>query len=218
MNLTISRPIQIFALVAVIAAVGGVALLAMKPHGAAAPPVVASKPPAVAPKTASTVPATVASKPAGSRETAAPSTAAAQKPSVAATTAATAVRAKKPVSVVGTNGLPVMIDSALKKHDIVIVSVFDPQSPTDAISYEEAKAGANDARVGFVGISLLDNPVAAALTSALPGGGLLPAPGVLIYRRPGKLVQRMDGFADRDVVAEAAAASVTAAPITGAGS
>jgi hypothetical protein len=111
-----------------------------------------------------------------------------------------------------------MINSALKKHDIVIVSVFDPQSPTDAISYEEAKAGASDARVGFVGISLLDNPVAAALTSALPGGGLLPSPGVLIYRRPGKLVQRMDGFTDRGVVAEAAAASVTAAPLTGAGS
>ena len=60
------------------------------------------------------------------------------------------------------------------------------------------------------GVSLLDSPVAAALTSALPGGGLLPAPGVLIYRRPGNLVQRIDGFTDRDVVAEAAAASVTA--------
>ncbi len=212
MNLTVSRPIQIFALVAVIAAVGGVAMLAMKPKHAAAPPVVATKP-AVAPTTA----ATLTSKPAGSRDTAAASSTA--KPSVAPTSAPTVIVPRPTAaSVVGANGLPVTINSALKKHDIVIVSVFDPQSPTDAISYEEAKAGASAARVGFVGVSLLDNPVAAALTSALPGGGLLPAPGVLIYRRPGNLVQRIDGFTDRDVVAEAAVASVTAAPLTGAGS
>ena len=211
MNLTVSRPIQIFALVAVIAAVGGVAMLAMKPKPVATPPVVAVKQPVAAPNAASTM----ASKRAGSRAVATPSYTA--KPKVPATAAPT-VTAPRPLSVVGANGLPTMIDSALKKHDIVIVSVFDPQSPTDAISYEEAKAGASAARVGFVGISLLDNPVAAALTSALPGGGLLPSPGVLIYRRPGKLVQRIDGFSDRDVVAEAAAASVTAAPLTGAGS
>jgi hypothetical protein len=128
------------------------------------------------------------------------------------------ITAKRPVSVVGANGLPLTINAALKKHDIVIVSVFDPESATDAISYAEAKAGASSARVGFVGISLLDNPVAAALTSALPSGGLLPAPGVLIYRRPGTLVQRIDGFTDRDAVAQAAVASVTAAPMTGVGS
>ncbi len=118
---------------------------------------------------------------------------------------------------VAKNGLPTMIDEALRLHRIVVVSVFDPQSATDAISYAEAKAGASDAQVGFVGISLLDSPLAAALTSAMPGGGLLPAPGVLIYRRPGTLVQRIDGFTDRAVVAQAAAASVTAPPFTGTG-
>jgi hypothetical protein len=40
---------------------------------------------------------------------------------------------------------------------------------------------------------------------------------VLIYRRPGILVERIDGFTDRDVVAQAAAASVTAPPLTGSG-
>ena len=117
----------------------------------------------------------------------------------------------------GKNGLPTAIDEALRLHRIVVVSVFDPQSATDAISYAEARAGASDARVGFIGISLLDSTLAAALTSALPGGGLLPAPGVLIYRRPGTLVERLDGFADRDVVAQAAVASVTASPVTGSG-
>jgi hypothetical protein len=55
------------------------------------------------------------------------------------------------------------------------------------------------------------------LTTTLPGGGLLPAPGVLIYRRPGTLVERIDGFTDKDVVAQAAVASVTAPPFTGTG-
>ena len=213
MDLTISRPVQIFALVAVIAVAGGGAMLAMKPKTAAAPPVVVTKP-AVAPASAA---ATVASKPAGSRRTAAP---AKTTPSTAVTASAPTVTTPKtaPASVIGTNGLPLTINAAFKKHAIVIVSVFDPESPTDAISYAEAKAGATSAGVGFVGISLLDNPLAAALTSALPDGGLLPAPGVLIYRRPGTLVQRIDGFTDRDAVAQAAATSMTAAPMTGAGS
>jgi len=209
-NLTISRPVQIFALVAMIAAVGGGAMLMMKPKHAAAPPVVVAKPAAAPAK------AGVASKPVGSRQNAAPP--AAKPAAKASASPPTVIVAKRPVRVVGANGLPLTINAALKRHAIVIVSVFDPESATDAISYAEAKAGASSARVGFVGISLLDNSLAAALTSALPSGGLLPAPGLLIYRRPGTLVQLIDGFTDRDAVAQAAAASVTAAPITGAGS
>jgi hypothetical protein len=198
-NLTVSRPVQIFALVAVIAAVGGGAMLMLRPKQATTAPVVLTKSPAT--------PAT----------TAAP-TAPAAKPKPAATKYPAAPRAvqvaKVPAKVVGANGLPLAIDKALRTHTIVVVSLFDPESSTDAISYAEAKAGAADAKVGFVAVSLLDNPIAAALTSSLPSGGLLPAPGVLVYRRPGMLVQRIDGFADRDVIAQAAAASVTAPPMT----
>jgi len=206
-NLTVGRPIRIFALVAVVAAVGGLAMLMMKPKHSSSPPVAASKP---------TTPARVTAPAAPTRRTHV-----ATKPVGAAKKAPTspAVRpAPKPVAKaapVGANGLPSAIDAAFAKHRIVVVSVFDPQSSTDAISYSEAKAGAEDARVGFVGISLLDSPVAAALTSSLPGGGLLPAPGVLVYRKPGTLVQRIDGFADRDVVAQAAASGATAPPVTG---
>ena len=203
--MTVSRPIKIFALVAVIAAAGGASMLALKPKQAAAPPVVVSKPAALTPKVA-TAPHRTAT------------TAATAKPAAPAHRPAkqTAKQAPK-APAVAKNGLPTLIDQAFRSHRIVVVSVFDPQSATDAISYAEAKAGASDARVGFVGISLLDSPLSAALTSAMPGGGLLPAPGVLIYRRPGTLVQRIDGFTDRDVVAQAAAASVTAPPFTGTG-
>jgi len=204
-DLTVSRPIKILALVAVIAATGGVGMLMLKPKPAATPPIVITK--AAAPATTT---------PAAPRRTA--TTSAAAKPAAPAHRASAhkAVRVAR-LPVVAKNGLPTAIDQALESHRIVVVSVFDPQSATDAISYAEARSGAADARAGFVGISLLDSPLAAALTSALPGGGLLPAPGVLIYRRPGILVERIDGFTDRDVVAQAAAASVTAAPITGPG-
>ena len=203
MNLTVSRPVQIFALVAVIAAVGGGAMLMLKPTQAATAPVVLSKSPATPakPTVAPTAPA------------AKPKPAATKSPATPAAPRAVQV-AKVPARVVGANGLPLAIDKALRTHAIVVVSLFDPESSTDAISYAEAKAGAADAKVGFVAISLLDNPIAAALTSSLPSGGLLPAPGVLVYRRPGMLVQRIDGFADRDVIAQAAAASMTAPAIT----
>jgi len=203
--MTVSRPIKIFALVAVIAAAGGASMLALKPKQAAAPPVLVSKP--AAPTT------TIATAP---HRTA--TTAATTKPATPAHRPAKPKATQTPKApAVAKNGLPAVIDEAFRSHRIVVVSVFDPQSATDAISYAEAKAGASDARVGFVGISLLDSPLSSALTSAMPGGGLLPAPGVLIYRRPGTLVQRIDGFTDRDVVAQAAAASVTAPPFTGTG-
>jgi len=128
------------------------------------------------------------------------------------------VTAPKPAAAqeVAADGLPMTLAKALRAHSIVVVSVFNPESQTDAISFAEAQAGASEAGVGFVGISVLDSIAAGALTTALPGGGLLPSPGVLVYRRPDTLVDRIDGFADRDTVAQAAVASVTAAPITGA--
>jgi hypothetical protein len=211
-DLTISRPIKILALVAIMLAAGGGAMLTLSraKQAPATPVVVEPSTPTVT--TTSTTPATptatkhaAATKPAGTR-TAPP------------TSVAPATAAKTSDSAVGDNGLPTMLDDAFHKHAIVVVSVFDPQSETDAVSYAEAKAGASDARVGFVGVDLLDSTVAGALTTSLPGGGLLPEPGVLIYRRPGTLVERLDGFNDRDVVAQAAVASVSAPPMTAAGS
>jgi hypothetical protein len=198
--MTISRPVQIFALVAVIAAVGGFGLLMLKPKKAATPPVVAQS--AAATATTATSRSTEPSAKAGTRT--APPTSGPREP------------AKKAPSLVAANGLPMTIDAAFRKHRIVVVSLFNPQAPSDGISFAEARAGASDAGAGFVGVSLLDNLLASALTTSLPGGGLLPDPGVLIYRRPGVLVQRLDGFADRDVVAEASAAGVTAPALTAA--
>src|ERR1700740_3639326 len=143
MSMTVSRPVRIFALVALIAAIGGAAMLTLQKHTTA--PAVVTTPPA---------------HPAASRPT-----------SKATTTPKTATRSQRPTApakkapapVIASNGLPTSLDDALRSHKVVVVSVFDPQSSTDAISYAEAKAGAAEAGVGFVAVSVLDNPVASAL-------------------------------------------------------
>lgn len=101
--------------------------------------------------------------------------------------------------------LPAQLQWALAQHRVVVVSLYDPSSDVDAISVAEAQAGARDAGVGFLLVSVLDDKVAGRLTALLPGGGLLPDPGVLVYRAPGTLAYRFDGFTDRDAVAQAAA-------------
>jgi hypothetical protein len=100
--------------------------------------------------------------------------------------------------------LPQPLQWQLAHHKVVVVSFYNPSSNVDAISVAEAHAGATAAGAGFLLVSVLDNKVAGILTALLPGGGLLPDPGVLVYRAPGDVALRLDGFADRDAVAQAA--------------
>jgi hypothetical protein len=114
--------------------------------------------------------------------------------------------------------LPQALQWQLAHHKVVVVSFYNPSSDVDAISVAEAHAGATAAGAGFLLVSVLDNKVAGILTALLPGGGLLPDPGVLVYRAPGNVALRLDGFADRDAVAQAAtnalAGETQAAPTT----
>jgi hypothetical protein len=212
---TVSRPIKILALILVIAGVAGIGSLKVlgtssgDPSGTGAPSVAQIRARAHAATTATAAPAAKpAAKPA--HHAAAPKTVAKPKP-----VAARPKPTPKPRPTVAANGLPIVLADALRAHRIVVVSTFDPQSPTDAVSYAEARAGAADARVGFLGVSVLDDTIAAPLTAALPGGGLLPLPGTLVYRAPGTLIERVDGFADKDSIAALALNARTAPALTG---
>jgi len=112
--------------------------------------------------------------------------------------------------------LPKALQWQLAHHKVVVVSFYNPSSNVDAISVAEAHAGATDAGAGFLLVSVLDNKVAGILTGLLPGGGLLPDPGVLIYRAPGNVAFRFDGFNDRASIAQAAtnALSGETGPVT----
>jgi hypothetical protein len=114
-----------------------------------------------------------------------------------------------PMPVVLLPGLTPEVAAALRSHDVVVVSLFDPQARVDQISLAEASAGAKAAHAGFVPLDVLRQGQGDPLLKQL---GVLPDPAVLVYRRPGDIVARFDGFADRDTVAQAAANAATAAP------
>jgi hypothetical protein len=98
-------------------------------------------------------------------------------------------------------GLPKAIATALGRHQTVVVSLYNPYSEVDGIAFAEARAGARIAGVGFVPLNVLSEAQVGKLTQML---GLLPDPGLLVYIRPGTLVARISGFADKETVAQAA--------------
>jgi hypothetical protein len=227
-NLTISPQMRIVALVGVIVivALGGTMLVlgrshtpaaaapAGQRHGSATPaksatpartktPAKTTAPPATPPQVKTTTPPATTHKttttPAVTHKATTP-----QKASITHTTTkhkqAKAKFRGNPVYA----DLPAPLQWQLAHNKVVVVSFYNPNSDVDGISVAEAHAGAVEAGTGFLLVSVLDNKVAGILTALLPGGGLLPEPGVLIYRAPGDIAMRIDGFVDRDTVAQAA--------------
>lgn len=110
--------------------------------------------------------------------------------------------------------LPLPLQWELAHHKVVVVSFYNPNDSVDSISVAEAHAGAVSAGAGFLLVNVLDDKVAGILTALLPNGGLLPQPGVLIYRAPGNIAMRLDGFADRDSISQAATNALSASALT----
>ena len=107
----------------------------------------------------------------------------------------------KPEPAVAANGLPSPLADALRLHDVVVVSLYNPNAADDSIAFQEARAGAGLVDAGFVPLSVLSQRYVGPLTEKL--GHILPAPGVLVYRAPDLLVTQIDGFADKETVAQA---------------
>ena len=120
----------------------------------------------------------------------------AAKPAKANRTPAARPAAAKPAT-----GTPTTIASLLRDHKVVVVLLYDPQSKVDEYSVSEAELGARAANAGFIRVDVLDQHAAAPFTKAY---GVLQDPSVLFFARPGKLVQKLTGFADHDSVAQAA--------------
>jgi hypothetical protein len=116
--------------------------------------------------------------------------------------AAKPAAAPKPASVptAAPDGTPTLVASTLRAHRVVAVLLYDPASAVDASAADEARLGAADAHVGFLRVSILDARRAEPFAGAY---GVLDTPSVLFFARPGKLVQTLTGFADRDTVAQA---------------
>jgi len=99
------------------------------------------------------------------------------------------------------SGFPAKIDHALRYSRVVVVSVSMPGGAVDAIVRREARAGAKASRAGFVAISAANER---AVSGLIAKTGVLPAPAVVIVKRPG-VVATTFSVTDAGTVAQAVA-------------
>jgi hypothetical protein len=114
------------------------------------------------------------------------------------------------------DGMPAALAAALASHPVVVVSLFAPRSSVDELATAEARHGAALAGAGFVAFNVADEKLVSPLSSLLTGAPtaadrVLDGPAVLVFQRPRTLFVRLNGFADRDTVAQAAANADTPA-------
>ena len=188
----LSPQIRIFALVAALAAVGGLLFVFMSGRGAVAEPELAAPLPAAAVAKKAKAPAvnkTVVPKP---------------KPKAKAPVKAPAKTAapKKVTPKIPPTGFPLAVDRALARHKVVVVSLVVPGSRVDELAAGEAKAGAKLGGAGYLALNVLNEKVAHAVLAKLEG---LKQPSLLVLKRSGEVVVALEGFVDRETVAQAAA-------------
>lgn len=195
MDLTISPRVRVLALAGLVAALAfalGLFVLGRTQESSSAAPDVI-KPASLVKKSAGAAP--LPAKPAAK---------AARKPA-----AKPAPKPKPPAQpAVADNGLPFSIASALARHEVVVVSLYAPEAAVDQMALKEASAGASLAGAGFVAVNVLRQSQSRPLTALL---GVLQDPAVLVFRRPGDLYLRINGFVDRETVAQAAANAAASA-------
>ena len=192
----VGTPVRIFAIVLVVAALAGglgMFVLGGPAESVAAPKVIV---PYKDRKAAAATPA--AATPAATRTPAATAKPAAATP----TPVAKPKPAPKP-----DDGLPAKLTAALAANRTVVVALYSPDSSVAAMARAEAEAGAKQANVAFVALNVLVPKEIDELTATL---GVMSEPAVLVFRRPGNVAVRLDGFADRELVAQAAASGAAA--------
>jgi hypothetical protein len=211
--LSVSAPIRILAIVGLLLAVGaGGAMRFMGGGSDSATAVVPSKNSAIVHAKSVAARAKARAQHAAAAKTAAThkaATAAKAKPSIthakATAKPTTPVKAattpKKPAAPAVSSALPLPLAQALASNSTVVAVVFNPQSEVDGIAVAEARAGAALAGAGFVALSVLSQRDVGKLTEQL---GLLPDPAVLVFKRPSHPAARIDGFSDKETVAQAA--------------
>jgi hypothetical protein len=97
--------------------------------------------------------------------------------------------------------LPVALTRALSSHAVVVVSVVVGSGAAESAARAEARAGAVMAGGGFLRVDAGSKAQAKAFTKLL--GSDTQTPATLIVKRGGKLFVRIDGYADRLVIAQA---------------
>lgn len=185
----ISLPVRIFAVVIVLVGLAG--MLAMRTMGAS--PDASAPIPLPVKKTATPAKST----PQPAKAAAAPK---APSPKAVAPKAAKPRPAVNPV--VPPTGFPVVVDQALRRNEVVVLSLVVPGARVDELAAAEAEAGAKLGGAGFLALNVLNEGVARALLAKLDA---VQDPSVLVVTRSGDVAVELAGFVDRETVAQAAA-------------
>lgn len=98
-------------------------------------------------------------------------------------------------------GLPTPLARKLRFSRVVVASLYAGTAAGDRPMVGQARAGAREAGAGFVAMNVLRESTARELQ---PFVGTVSAPVLLVVKRPGRVVTRIDGPVDSAVVAQAA--------------
>jgi len=93
------------------------------------------------------------------------------------------------------------LERALRKKGVVVVVLYSPDAAVDSLATREARAGALAAGAGFLAVDVSDDEAAADFATTFDAR---QAPVLLVFKRGPEMVTRIDGYADRDTVAQAA--------------
>lgn len=108
---------------------------------------------------------------------------------------------EKPRPPVAANGVPTAIMDALRRSPAAVVALTASGAEIDGVTLAEARAAAAAAGVPYVEIDVLRPALGRAIARTL---GVVEPPATLVYRRPGTVYLQLDGYADRDTIAQAA--------------
>jgi hypothetical protein len=97
---------------------------------------------------------------------------------------------------------PQALEHAFGTHRVVVVATFLPKAALDTITLREARAGARAASVGFLMVNAARERQIFHVHQLFR---VTSNPTILVLVRPGRVVTRLDGFADAATVAQAAA-------------
>jgi hypothetical protein len=93
------------------------------------------------------------------------------------------------------------LNAALLHKKIVVVLFYAPGDDYDTIQTRETRAGALDAKAGFLALDVTQNDEVAALASQFD---VRNAPATIVFVRGPKVFYRANGYMDRQAVAQAA--------------
>jgi len=91
---------------------------------------------------------------------------------------------------------------ALEENRVVVVLFYTPGSAYDTIQAREARAGAAAGGAGFLAVDVSRDRQVSSLAAAF---SVRDAPAILVVKRGVRVAVRINGYADRETVAQAAA-------------